>query len=69
MKLTSEIHAYRRQLLYLLALTSSVPSSFSTIVTLLLTAAWLSRCDLLRYLSKDTEAASALVLEEIMEPA
>lgn len=38
----------------------------STIVHPLLSAAWLSYPDLL-YRSKDTEAAAALVLEEIME--
>lgn len=42
------------------------PTFSSTIVHLLLSAAWLSYPDLL-YPLKDTEAAAALVLEEIME--
>ena len=51
----------------LLTLSSSDSLLFSTIVPLLLSAAWLSYPDLLYYLSKDTEAAAALVREEIME--
>lgn len=53
---------YFIQVIYRLALQSVIPSSFSAIVPSRLSAAWLSYSDLLCYLSKDTEAASALVL-------